>query len=97
MSGRWEKLDGFDRIELIPQLERVAEQALAAEPENMELHFAIARFYRAAASNNPELIDSARFHTVRGAELGPNTISARNALAAQTVAEDALASKSLQG
>jgi hypothetical protein len=62
MSSRWPDLSGFEKVENVEDLTRVAERAIAAEPNNMELHFAVARFYRAAASTVPELMERARFH-----------------------------------
>jgi hypothetical protein len=44
MSGRWENMYPFERIELIGPLEHEPELALHAEPDNMELHFAVTRF-----------------------------------------------------
>ena len=87
MTDRWEDLDPFDRIQLINQLKREANLALDAEPENMELHFAVARFYRAAAADLPEMLPLAREHTDRGIELGPHTASAARAITEQTEAE----------
>ena len=94
MSDRWWTLDPVDRIELIEELEDQAEVALAAEGDNMELHFAVARFYRAASMDLPELIERARFHTDRGVQLGPNTSSAERARSEQLAAEAALSTAS---
>ena len=80
-------MDRFDRIEMVKQLEEEAALALDAEPENMELHFAIARFYRAAALDLPELMTLARAHTDRGVELGSDTASAERATELQAKAE----------
>jgi hypothetical protein len=77
----------IERKELIDQLEHEAELALDAEPHNMELHFAVARFYRAAAMDVPEMLSLARDYTERGIELGPNTASATQALEQQIEAE----------
>jgi hypothetical protein len=72
MSGRWENMYPFERTELIGQLEHEAELALDAEPDNMELHFSVARFYRAAATDVPEMPSLPRYYTERGIELGPH-------------------------
>jgi len=87
MSDRWEELDPFERPFLIPKLEEQANLALAAEPNNMELHFAVARFYRAASVNEPGFVELARFHTDRAAELGPETPSTFLALETQEMLE----------
>ncbi|MDA1096199.1 MAG: O-antigen ligase family protein, partial [Chloroflexi bacterium] len=94
MSGRWDGLDPIQRLRLIPALDEQAGQALAAEPDNMDLQFAVARFYRAAAINMPELMERARFHTDRGIELGPNTVAAAKALVEQDLAEAEMPSSS---
>jgi len=94
MSDRWEDLGWVDRINLIKELEGQAQEALAAEGENMELHFAIARFYRAASVDLPELIEQARFYTDRGVQLGPNTSSAEKAQTEQMEAEVAFSRSS---
>jgi len=91
MSERWDTVFNFDKNEMALELQRVANQALSAEPNNMESHFAAARMYRATATNFPEFIERARFHTDRGAELGPHTPSTALALTAQDEAEAALA------
>lgn len=90
MSGRWNEMDVNDRIQLIRQLEEEAATALSAEPENMELHFAVARFYRVVALDLPVLMDKAREHTDRGVALGPHTSSSARAAEEQLLAEDAL-------
>lgn len=94
MSDRWETLSPVDWIELIKELEGQADVALDAEGDNMELHFAVARFYRAASGDLPELIEQARFHTDRGVQLGPNTSSAHKAVSEQLEAEAALSAPS---
>ena len=91
MSNRWDTVFSFDKNKLALELQRVANQALSAEPNNMELHFAAARMYRATATNLPEFIERACFHTDRGAELGPHTPPTALALTAQDEAEAALA------
>ena len=93
MSNRWDGLDGIEKLQLVPEMERVVEQALAAEPNNKDLHFAVARFYRTASSNFPELLERAGFHTDRGAELGPHTLATSRAVTAQQEAEAALAER----
>ena len=90
MANRWSVMDEAEQIEAIGYLERTVEQALRAEPDNMEIHFAAARFYRAATSNFPELIERARFHTDIGAELGRHTASTAEALDLQQRAEDVM-------
>ncbi|MCH7641939.1 MAG: O-antigen ligase family protein [Chloroflexi bacterium] len=97
MTGRWDDMDTFDRIRLVPQLEAEARLALDAEPDNMELRFAVAGFYRIAARDLPELMEQARLHTDRGAELGPNTVVAARELAAQSKAERELSERTSQG
>ena len=87
MSSRWEEFDPFDRINLISELGEQADMALEDEPNNMELHFAVARFYRVASGDLPELLERARVHTDIGAELGPNTVSTKRALEDQAEAE----------
>jgi hypothetical protein len=84
MSGRWEELD---RINLIKDLEDQTDSALAAEGDNMELHFAVARFYRVATTDLPELMERARFHTNQGPILGPQTASTARAPREQADAE----------
>ena len=66
MSGRWENMYPFERTELIGQLEHEAELALDAEPDNMELHFSVACFYRAAATDVPEMPSLPRYYAERG-------------------------------
>ena len=88
MSSRWDTLAPSERSRLIPILVEQAGQALAAEPDNMELHFAVARFYRAAANGSDELLERARFYTDRGVELGPNTASGVRAIGQQEAAEN---------
>jgi hypothetical protein len=90
MNSRLDQFDEFDRTDVIDQLEHEAMLALDAEPENMELHFAVARFYRAAASYQPTFIERARTYTERGVELGPNTGSAKLAQERQKKAESIL-------
>jgi hypothetical protein len=90
MSDRWEELDPFERPFMIPELEKQAKIALAAEPNNMELHLAVARFYRAASVNEPEFIERARFHTHRASELGPETPSTFLALETQEMLESGI-------
>ena len=87
MANSWESQRPVDRVALVPEVRDLAGSALAAEPDNMELHFAMARFYRAAAADLPELMDLARLHTDRGAELGPNTTSTARALEQQELAD----------
>ena len=53
----------------------------------MELNFAVARFYRAAAEYDQGLMTQARYYTDEGISLGPNTASAALALERQTDAE----------
>jgi hypothetical protein len=87
MSSRWENMFPFEWKEMIDELEHEVKLALDAEPDNMELHFAVARFYRAAATDVPEMLSLARDYTERGIELGPNTASAELALEQQIEAE----------
>lgn len=68
--------------------------ALDAEPDNIELRFAVARFNRAASTDLPEHMKRARFHTDRGVGLGPNTAVALRELAAQSKAESELSERS---
>ena len=80
MSSRWENMFPFERKEMIDELEHEVKLALDVEPDNMELHFVVARFYRAAATDVPEMLSLPRYYTERGIELGPNTASAELAL-----------------
>lgn len=87
MAGGWEAQPPDARVGLVPEIRELANSALAAEPDNMELHFAVARFYRVAAADIPELMELAKFHTDRGAKLGPETVSTARALEEQLGAE----------
>ena len=85
-----DRLDGMsetDRMEPVDQLAHEAMLAIDAEPENMELNFAVARFYRGAAEFEQDLMTQALYYTDKGISLGPNTASAALALQHQTEAE----------
>ena len=71
MSSRWENMFPFERKEMIDELEHEVKLALDAEPDNMELHFAVARFYRAAATDVPEMLSQARDYTEPGDRTWP--------------------------
>ena len=92
MSTLWSTLDPTNRASIVPTLSEQADIALAAEPDNMQLHFAVARFYRTVASDSNDLLELARFHTDKGVSLGPNTASAERALREQMEAESEVAS-----
>jgi hypothetical protein len=83
MTDRMGGVDAIERLQLIPQLERESQMAIDTEPNNMELWFAVARFYRVAATIIPTLAELAGKHTTRGVELGSHTLSAKRALAEQ--------------
>ena len=89
MSTLWTTLDPDNRASIVPTMGEQADIALAAEPDNMQLHFAVARFYRTVASDSNDLLARARVHTDKGVSLGPNTESAARALREQTEAESA--------
>ncbi len=97
MSNRWDSLNGFERIELIPEMQHVADQAFEAEPDNMDLHFAVARFYRATAPNFLQHFELARAYLNRGAKLGPHTATTAKAYGAQVEAEVAFLWKTSKG
>jgi len=71
-------------------MQHVADQAFASEPNNMDLHIAVAWFYRITASNFREHFARARGYHDRGAELGPHTAPTAKAYGAQVEAEVAL-------
>ena len=87
MADRLDEMSLEGKVKAIDQLALEVKLAIGAEPENMELNFAVARFYRAAAEHNPGLMTQARFYTDKGISLGPNTASAALALERQTDAE----------
>ncbi len=88
-AANWDAFNPLTRPDIIQVLEDQARRAVQAEPENMSLRFAVARFYRAAASDRPELMALAREHTAEGVRLGPATPAAARASAAQVAADSA--------
>ena len=87
MADRLDGMSEVDRVEAVDQLAQEAMLAIDAEPENMELNFAVARFYRGAAEFEQDLMTQALYYTDKGISLGPNTASAALALEHQTEAE----------
>ncbi len=72
-------------------VEAQATAALEAEPQDLKVRLATARFYRNAAQAIParrdELLAGARFHSELALELGPQTYSALGDQALQALAE----------
>jgi hypothetical protein len=66
MTDRLDGMSETDRMEAVDQLAHEAMLAIDAEPENMELNFAVARFYRGAGEFEQDLMTQARYHTDKG-------------------------------
>ena len=87
MADRIGDMSEADRMKTVDQLAHEVKLAIDAELENMELNFAVARFYRGSAEYDHDLMTQARYYTDKGINLGPNTASAALALERQTDAE----------
>ena len=53
-------------------IQALGREGLAVEPENWRLHTALARYYQAAVSRDPQYLEPAQRHTDTARELAPN-------------------------
>ena len=75
LAVNWEVLrrnQSAEALRLLAWADVEAGAAVAAEPANWQIHHALARMYRAAASTEPGYAGLARRHLERSLELAPN-------------------------
>jgi len=87
LASRYETETPDQRALMVRLIDREREAPLKAEPENLRLRVALARFYRAAASDLPELMAVARAETNEALRLAPHTHEAHEAAVRQALAE----------
>ena len=94
LASRYETQAPDQRALMVQLIDREREAPLKAEPENLRLRVALARFYRAAGSDFPELMAVARTETDEALRLAPHTHEAHEAAVEQALAERDLAAAS---
>ncbi len=87
LASRYETQAPDQRALMVQLVDRERAAPLSGEPENLRLRVALARFYRAAASDLPELMAVARAETDEALRLAPHTHEAHEAAVEQALAE----------
>ena len=87
LTDRYNTIPVDQRAPTVQLVMQEKEAPLKAEPESMGVHLTLARFYRTAASDFPELLALARAETDEALQLGPHTHEAHEAAVEQALAE----------
>jgi len=91
LTHQYPTIPGDQRLPTVQLVRAESETPLRAEPESMAVHLALAKFYRTAANDFPELLALARVETDEALRLGPHTHQAH-----ETAVEQALAERDLE-
>ena len=73
LAGNWSALSEDEQIAAIQMAERVAKDALDAEPELWRVYSALGALYQTASEDDPAYLEPARRNVAKAVELAPET------------------------